>query len=81
MEAPAKFGKMIYARGPSGLYVNMFIASEVNWKEKGVKLVQQTAFPDRNIVEFTVHTAQSQRLALHIRRPGGQRGIAGMQLM
>lgn len=69
MEAPAKFGKMIYARDPSGLYVNMFIASEVNWKEKGVKLVQQTAFPDRNTVEFTVHTAQSQRFALHIRRP------------
>ena len=36
MEAPAKFGKMIYAHQGSELYVNLFMPSELSWKDKGV---------------------------------------------
>jgi len=31
----------------NSLYVNLFIASELNWKEKGIVVRQQTNFPKR----------------------------------
>lgn len=69
MEAPAKFGKMIYAHKEDDLYVNLFIPSEVDWREKGIKLVQQTSFPDENTVEFTVKMQNAGCFALRLRRP------------
>ncbi len=69
MEAPAKFGKMIYAHDMNDLYVNMFIPSEVKWAEKGVTLVQATGFPDSDLVELTVKTKDDRRFALNIRYP------------
>jgi len=69
MEAPAKFAKMIYAYKDNDLYVNIFIPSEVNWKEKGIRLIQNTRFPDQDMVEFTVNTTHEQSFSLNIRHP------------
>ena len=69
MEAPAKFGKMIYAHQGSELYVNLFMPSELNWKDKGVKLVQNTDFPDNNKVGFVINTAAGVHFTLNIRKP------------
>ena len=69
MEAPAKFGKMIYAHQGSELYVNLFMPSELNWKDKGVKLVQNTDFPDNNKVVFVINTAAGAHFTLNIRKP------------
>lgn len=69
MEAPAKFGKMIYAYRDSDLYVNLFIPSEVNWKSHGVTLSQKTMFPDDNSIEFTVKMANDTHFTLNIRHP------------
>ena len=35
MENHAKYGDTIYFHGADSLYVNLFIASELNWKEQG----------------------------------------------
>lgn len=69
MEAPAKFGKMIYAYAGSDLFVNMFIPSEVYWREKGLTLRQETAFPDKNQVELTVGCVRDVPFTLNIRFP------------
>ena len=69
MEAPAKFGKMIYAYSDSDLYVNLFIPSKVNWKSQGVVLEQKTKFPDHNSVEFVVRTTSDVNFTLNIRNP------------
>ncbi len=69
MESPAKFGRMIYAHDDANLYVNLFIPSQVTWKEKGVVITQQTRFPDEDFVEFTVSTDKSKRFGLKIRHP------------
>lgn len=47
MENHGKYGQFIYTRGAENdaLYVNLFIPSELNWKEKKVKVVQETGFP------------------------------------
>ena len=56
LEAPTKFAKMIYAYNSNSLYVNMFIPSTLIWKEKGVKLEQNTLYPDQNNTMLTFKT-------------------------
>ena len=38
-------GEMIYTHGGDALYVNLFVASELSWEEKGMKVTQHTNFP------------------------------------
>ncbi len=45
MENHGKYGQFIYTSRQDALYVNLFTASELNWKAKGVVLRQETAFP------------------------------------
>ncbi len=45
MENHGKYNQFIYTHRKDSLYVNLFIASAVNWKEKKVKLRQLTSFP------------------------------------
>jgi uncharacterized protein len=76
IENHAKYGDSIYFRGaPRGpqsdsLYVNLFIASTLDWKEKGIFLRQHTTFPETGKTRLEIKTASPQRFALHIRHPG-----------
>ncbi|MDQ6473009.1 glycoside hydrolase family 127 protein [Flavobacterium sp. LHD-80] len=55
MENHAKYGEAIYAKGNQGdLYINLFIPSTLNWKEKGLKIKQTGNFPESNKVTFTI---------------------------
>ena len=45
MENHGKYGQFIYTKRAESLFVNLFVASELNWKEKGIRLVQETEFP------------------------------------
>ena len=45
MENHGKYNEFIYTHQKDSLFVNLFIASELNWKEKGIKIKQQTNFP------------------------------------
>ncbi len=49
----AKLGDAIYFRDEDGIYVNLFVASELHWREKGIRLVQETRFPDEDTVRLT----------------------------
>lgn len=69
MENHAKYGQMIYAHEGNNLYVNLFIASELNWKEKGVKLTQNTKFPYKNFSTFSLKMSKPKQFALKIRKP------------
>jgi len=71
MENHGKYGEFIYARSPENdaLFVNLFIASELDWKERGVRVRQETAFPDEPRTALTVATAKPQRFVLKIRHP------------
>ncbi|MHC4187840.1 MAG: beta-L-arabinofuranosidase domain-containing protein, partial [Planctomycetota bacterium] len=46
MENHAKYGAYIYFHSTDALYVNLFIASRLNWKETGVIVTQETDYPD-----------------------------------
>lgn len=69
MENHAKYGDSIYFHDDRSLYVNLFIPSELTWKEKNFTVTQQTRFPEEEATHLTISTPQPQRLALKIRVP------------
>lgn len=69
IEEFAKFGDSIYFHDDDGIYVNLFIASELNWQDKGVRLRQETSFPEQDRTTLTIHSAKPTELALNIRVP------------
>ncbi|MGZ4012313.1 MAG: beta-L-arabinofuranosidase domain-containing protein [Flavisolibacter sp.] len=68
-ENQAKYGEAIYYHTTNDLYVNLFIPSELNWKEKGIKLAQHTRFPEEGITSFTIEAKHAVSMPLHIRYP------------
>ncbi|MFT3784129.1 MAG: glycoside hydrolase family 127 protein [Nibricoccus sp.] len=69
MENHGKYGRFIYAHAGNSLYVNLFIASELNWKERGVKVRQETKFPDEERSVLVMSLSAPQRLKLVMRLP------------
>ncbi|MGI6218662.1 MAG: beta-L-arabinofuranosidase domain-containing protein [Bacteroidaceae bacterium] len=71
-ENHAKYGEAIYYRRADGdgLYVNLFIASELTWKDKGLVVRQETQFPDESATKLTFRTPSSGvRMPLYLRWP------------
>jgi hypothetical protein len=69
MENHGKYGEFIYSHQDDTLFVNLFIASEVNWKEKNVTLRQETSFPDEPKTTVTILTDEPIEFTLKIRHP------------
>jgi DUF1680 family protein len=69
VEEYSKTNDSIYFHDDDSIYVNLFIGSEVDWKEKGVRLVQDTNFPEEEGTALTVKAAKATPLALKIRIP------------
>jgi DUF1680 family protein len=75
-EAFSQLGDSIYFQDDAGVYVNLFIASELNWAGRGVRLVQETRFPEEEGTTLRVQTAKPVRFALRIRVPYWAQGGA-----
>jgi len=85
VEEYAKLGDTIYFHDEHGLFVNLFIASELNWPEKGVRWVQETNFPEDGKTRLVVHTAKPVEMDLNVRIPywvtrGGKISLNGEAL-
>ena len=79
MENHAKYPDTIYYHDDRSLYVNLFIASELKWKEKGLTVRQETKFPEEDTTQLTLKATRPVRLALKIRYPAwAQSGITLM---
>jgi len=70
MESHSKYGHFIFAHSESELYVNLFIASELTWPERGLVLRQETSFPDESATTLALSLEEPQRFALQVRHPG-----------
>ena len=73
----AKFNDTIYFHGAVGalpqndnVWVNQFIASELDWKEKKFGLRQETLFPAEQGTTLRIKVAAPQRRTIRIRIPG-----------
>ncbi len=68
-ENHVKYAEEIYAENENELFVNLFIASELDWTRKGMKIRQETAFPDSDHSTIKVACLNPQRITFHIRYP------------
>jgi DUF1680 family protein len=69
IESFAKLGDSLYFHDETSLYVNLFAASTLDWRARGLKLVQTTRFPDEGATRLTFHTASPQALTVRLRIP------------
>lgn len=68
-ESPAKFQKMIYTHDSEALYINLFIPSELDWKEKDFKLRQLTRIPDEETTVLEIEKGNPAEIAIRLRHP------------
>jgi DUF1680 family protein len=71
LETQAKFADTIYTRDADGLYVNLFIPSQV--RLAGIVLRQTTGFPDDPIVTLSVLSGEAM-MTLRVRVPAWSGG-------
>ena len=69
MENHGKYGQFVYTKKEDNLFMNLFVASELNWKEKAVVLRQETGFPYSETSKITIVQGKGQ-FTLQVRYPG-----------
>ena len=72
MENHSKYGQFIYTHVGNALYVNLFVASELNWREKGITLKQETTFPYGETSKITIQEVRGKKseVRMLVRYPG-----------
>jgi len=65
----AKFADTIYFQDGDGVYVNLFIPSELNWPEKGIRIRQETKFPEQGGTTLIVNARKPSDLTVRVRVP------------
>lgn len=69
MENHSKYGSDIYFHAADRLLVNLFIASELDWREKGLKIRQETRFSDEDVTRLSITANRPTKLKLLVRHP------------
>lgn len=70
IENHAKYGDSIYFHdGQKALYLNLFIASVLDWKDLGLSLRQETTYPQSDSTRLTFTCAKPVELTLQLRHP------------
>jgi|CZKR01.1.fsa_nt_gi DUF1680 family protein len=63
----AKLADSIYFHDANSIFVNLYIPSEVNWPEQGVRITQQTSFPEEQGTTLIVSAARTVDIDLKLR--------------
>ena len=69
IEEYSKLNDSIYWHDEEGVYVNLFIASELNWPERGIRLRQETKFPETAATTIMVSTEKPVQTMIRVRIP------------
>ncbi len=76
MENHAKYAANIYYHNDQELYISQYIASELNWEDKGIDLVMETAYPDEQGASISFRNEEPVEMILQIRYPSwAKKGI------
>ncbi|MCB0668029.1 MAG: glycoside hydrolase family 127 protein [Saprospiraceae bacterium] len=76
METHAKYGANIYYHNDEELFVSQYLASEVKWEEKKLKLIQETDYPDQSTTRFTFELEEPVQFTFYVRYPSwAEKGI------
>src|SRR6185437_8398316 len=65
----SKLTDSIYFHDDNSIFVNLYIASEVNWPEKGLRITQHTSFPEEQGTTLTISTSKPVEVDLKLRIP------------
>ncbi len=76
MENHAKYGDTIFFHNDQALFVNLFIASELSWPEKGLTVKQETKFPTSDQTRLTFQAKSPTTLAVKVRWPAWAQEIS-----
>jgi len=68
MENHSKYNEFIYTHQGDSLYLNLFVASELNWEKREMKIRQETKFPYEPQTKLIVEKGSS-RFSLMVRYP------------
>lgn len=70
IENHVKYGESIYSKGVDGsVFVNLFISSQLDYKDKGIRLTQKANLPSDKTITFTFETPTQQTLDVQVRKP------------
>jgi uncharacterized protein len=65
----SKLTNTIYFHDENSLFVNLYITSEVSWPEKGIRLTQQTSFPEEEGTTLLMAAEKPVNIDLKLRIP------------
>lgn len=68
MENHGKYNELIYTHQQDSLFLNLFVPSELYWREKGITIRQETKFPFEEQTKLVV-TLGSSHFTLMVRYP------------
>ncbi len=84
VEEYAKLTDTIYFHDADSVYVNLYIDSNLEWPEKGLKITQETRFPEQQGTTLTVSAKAPVQLGINLRIPywaqGGSVKVNGAAL-
>jgi DUF1680 family protein len=81
IENHTKYGESVYFHaGKERLWVNLFIPTELDWREAGVKIRQETAYPADGRVKLTVVEGSPAEFELAIRHPAWAKTPVGVRV-
>ena len=69
LEDFAKLNDTVYFHDEHSLYVNLFVPSQLHWKERGIHLQQKTTFPATDRTTLTLHETPATQWTMHLRIP------------
>jgi DUF1680 family protein len=75
MENHTKYGDTIYFHDDRSLYVNLFIPSQLTWKEKRLVVRQTTRFPEEDTTHLAITADRPTPLAIRVRYPSWAQGV------
>lgn len=74
MENHGKYAEFAYAHSGDSLFVNLFMPTTLNWRDRGVTLTQETTFPYEQTSKITID--EGGTFTLCVRHPSWAEGFA-----
>ena len=68
-EEYSKLTDSIYFHDDNSVFINLYIPSKLDWKERGLSLEQTSKFPEEETITFRITSAPAQPTALKFRIP------------
>jgi DUF1680 family protein len=69
LEEFAKLQNSIYFHDADSLYVNLYVKSNLEWKDRGVRLKQETEFPNEPQTRLTILSTPGEKWTMRLRVP------------